>query len=407
MSTIPLPAQGIDMISDETQLPAGTARAVINADIDRAGNLSRRSGYTIVLPGMGNDFSGIAAFAGRIYVGRGATLCTLDPKTNALSDIAHLGSGLLDFSQYAGSLYVTSRQHIRRISRDGTVHDVGVRAGSLPDMSTHDLGQFTPGRYVVAIGLVAPDGEESQAYMLGGINLERGMRLSNLPVMMGYSWRLYMTAPDGDVLYLTEEFPALMGEHVVNGRPDGMQCQTRNLQPMVPGDFVRGFAGRLFVAREDVLWYSEPMRPHLMAGRSNFIMFQGRIRFFEVLEGGAYVADDEGVHWLAGDDPTKWVKKTASPVLGIRRSSVLVKGHVLPERPTPDECAVWLSAEGYFMGTPSGSVTSLQPGRIRVDPASEGRSVLLTRDGITQVITLTAAPSATVFGVAIDTATIQ
>ena len=35
MSTsIPLPRLGIDLLSDETQMPAGTVRAAVNVDID-------------------------------------------------------------------------------------------------------------------------------------------------------------------------------------------------------------------------------------------------------------------------------------------------------------------------------------------------------------------------------------
>lgn len=52
MSTsIPLPRLGIDLLSDETQMPAGTVRAAVNVDIDKRGQFARRRGSALTTPG--------------------------------------------------------------------------------------------------------------------------------------------------------------------------------------------------------------------------------------------------------------------------------------------------------------------------------------------------------------------
>ena len=116
------------------------------------------------------------------------------------------------------------------------------------------------------------------------------------------------------------------------------------------------------------------------------------------------MGDNRGVWWMAGTDPSSWAQSLVSSALAVRRSSLIVPAEDLPGDSSGD-CAVWLSTRGYMVGTPGGSVRPLQPGRIKLSPDLEGRSVFITRDGIKQVITLTAASPATSFGVALDTST--
>ena len=269
-------------------------------------------------------------------------------------------------------------------------------------------GTLTPGRYMAAISMLDERGEESPAVPLGQVDVTAGLLLTGLEVVPGSRWRLYLTPPDGDVLYLAEEFDAVFTQYAVTVYPGGAPCETLHLAPMPGGRFVRGYSGRLFVAAGDTLWFSEPLRPHLTAPRHNFIRFVGDIRFIEFVAGGAYVGDDRGVWWLAGEDPTQYRLQPASDAVAVARSSALVPSHhlgVMGSRAAAD-CAVWLSADGYMVGSPGGQVTALHSDRIRLAPQIAGRSIFLVRDGIKQIVTLTASPGpASVFGGAIDTAT--
>lgn len=401
MSTIPLPILGIDMLSDETELPSGTARSVVNVDLGTT-TMKRREGYDIVLQGTA-DMTGIHTYGRRVFMGLGADLVELDPDTYQTTPLCDMGSvDPIDFHEYNDALYACGPRALWRIRSGQEPKPVGVRIPSLPAAVPIGFGTLTPGRYGVAVSLVDDEGEESPASMLGYLQLTAGLRLEDLPVLPGSKWRVYVTPPDGDVLYLAEEFDALLSQHAVTVYPHGAPCSTLHLLPMPPGDFFRGYAGRTYVAKGDTLWFSEALRPHLMAPRANFVRFNGRIRFVEVMAGGAYVADDAGVWWMGGADPTAWTKRAASKALALRRSSLQLLGEHFG---ATGDVVLWLSAQGYFLGTADGTVRQLQPGRIAIDPSTEGRSVFLMRDGFKQVITLTATPSAKVFGLAIDSAT--
>lgn len=409
MSTpIPLPRLGVDLLSDETQMPAGAVRAAVNVDIDKRGQFGRRSGSALVAPGDG--YGDLYPWGKTLLARRGAQLMAIDPGTLVEVPLCDLGvDGPIDYAAYNGDLYIVSAMGLWVLRAGATAaQPAGSRLPDvLPDLSPATAGALTPGRYMAAISMVDERGEESPAVPLGQMNVTAGLLLTGLAVLPGSRWRLYLTPPDGDVLYLAEEFEAVFPQYAVTVYPGGAPCETLHLAAMPGGHFVRGNGGRLFVAAGDTLWFSEPLRPHLTAPRHNFVRFVGQIRFVEFVDGGAYVGDDRGVWWLAGADPTQYSLQQASDAVAVARSSVLVPMHhvgALDSRAAAD-CAVWLSADGYMVGAPGGQVSALHADRIRLAPEIAGQSIFLMRDGIKQIVTLTASPGpASVFGGAIDTA---
>lgn len=405
-ANIPLPRLGIDLLSDETQMPAGTVRAAVNVDIDKRGQFARRQGSALTAPGGYDD---LYPWGKTLLARRGGLLLSIDPATMTESVLCDLGADSpVDYTVYNGNLYIASATALWTLRGDAAYPAGSRLPDSLPDISPTSSGALTPGRYMAAISMVDERGEESPAVPLGQRDVTAGLQLTGLEIISGSRWRLYLTPPDGDVLYLAEEFDAVFSQYAVTVYPGGAPCDTLHLAPMPGGHFVRGYNGRLFVAAGDTLWFSEPLRPHLTAPRHNFIRFVGQVRFVEFVAGGAFVGDDRGVWWLAGDDPSGYRQQHASDAVAVARSSALVPSHhlgVMGSRAAAD-CAVWLSADGYMVGPPGGQVTALHSDRIRLAPQIAGRSIFLVRDGIKQIVTLTASPGpASVFGGAIDTAT--
>ena len=404
---IPLPKLGVDLLSDETQMPRGTVRSAVNVDIDRRGQFARRQGSALVAAGHGYD--NLYPWGRQLVARRGAALVAIDPGTLVASVLCDLGQDApVNYAEYNGALYVASEAGlwVLRAGADEAV-PAGVRVpDALPSIVPAAAGALAPGVYMAAISLVDERGEESPAVPLGQVQTDSGLQLTGMPVLLGSRWRLYLTPPDGDVLYLAEEFAAVFPQYAVTVYPGGAPCQTLHLAPLPGGQFVRGNNGRLYVASGDTLWFSEPLRPHLTAPRHNFVRFVGQIRFVEFVDGGVYVGDDRGVWWLAGEDPTQFSQRLVSSALAVARSSILIPMQnmaVLGSASTA-ECAVWLSSEGYMAGAPGGQASALNADRIRMNPDVSGQSVFLLRDGIKQIVTLTASPGpATVFGGAIDT----
>ncbi len=400
---IPLPSMGVDLLSDLTAMKRGTVRVAENVDINVSGTFKRRDGFTTVVPGT--DFHSTYADDRGVLVGKGTALFAMDEEYEA-SFLADMGEGPYDFTVFNGHTYVVSRSAFKWLPSDGApIRDVGVRLDQIPTLEAHATGSFAPGEYAVSISKVDARGEESGAKFLGVVTITNGLRLTNLATG-GYRYRVYVTPQNGDVMYLAAEFDAVFSQYIVASVQDGQPRTTQHLAPMPPGDFVRGHGGRLYVAKDDTLYFSEPLRPHLTDPRHGFIQFVGQVRFFEPVADGIFVGDDRGIWWLPGMDPTKFELRKVSAIRAVRRSSVLVPDSNLPGdvRSQEYDAAVWLSTAGYAVGRPGGSVTHLHPDKVALAADLEGRSVYLVRDGVKQVVTLIAATkeATQAFGVALD-----
>lgn len=403
----PLPAAGVDVLSNETSLVSGAVRAAVNVDIGRAGQFKRRAGYTrrVAIPGMHSLH--YAPQKGWTLVARGAELCRLDPETYALTPLAPLGSpDLLTYAEYNGNLYFTNRASFGWVPSDSqSARPVGVPTPTAPTLSPA-LGGLTPGTYGVAITVLDERGEESGATEMQAIHLPEGggIRLANLPQQLGWTVLVYITPTDGDLLRFAAELPAVFPSYVVAEQAQGGTLDTRYLVPMPPGDFVCWHSGRLFTAKHGALRFSEPMRPHLHNPAHGVIPFSGHIAFVESVGDGLYVGDSRGVWFLAGTDPAKFELRRVSTCRAVARSSIMVPPEHFPEKEVTatEPVALWLSTSGYVVGMPGGAIVELHPERVKVPSGLTGRSVFLLRGGRKQVVTPVNSTSTATFGTAVD-----
>lgn len=403
---IPLPTLGIDLRSDEGKMPAGTVRTAVNVEIESSGQFRRRRGWKPVQGG--NGWASLFSWCDELIAQKDAAVFRMNPETREMAKICDLDSDHpVSYGEYNGFLYFCQPSGVWRLGRSGDARAVGVRLPpTLPNLQETQAGTLDSGAYTVAVSVVDEFGEESPAVIIGSASSNAGLRLLNMQVMMGFRWRIYITPPNGDVLYLAEEIDAVWQQYDVSVYPGGAPCVTAHREILLGGHILRGWMGRIYVAAGSNLWYSDALRPHLFDRRSNFVQFVGKIRFIEFVAGGAYVADDRGVWWLSGNDPTSWVAEMVSKSLAVGQSSILLAGQRLGVdgggRSTR-EVAIWLSEDGHMTGNSQGEVLAINSDRIRLDPSISGKTVFVERDGLSQVVTLTAAAGPThVFGAAVD-----
>lgn len=403
----PLPITGVDVLSSETALMKGAVRAAVNVDIGRAGRFKRRAGYVrrSVAAGLHSLYQ--ASQKGWTLIGKDSTLNRLDTTTYGLTLLHNLQSpDPVSYVEYNGNVYFSNRTSIGWVPSTSTAaRAVGVPTPAAPTLSA-TFGTLTPGKYGLVITNVDERGEESGACEVQIIDLPSGggIRMSNLQQTSGWITYVYITSADGDVLRQAAEFPSIFANFAVGEDAQGGACDTQFLQPLIPGDFIRWHAGRLYTAKNGALSFSEPMRPHLYNPAHNVIPFSGHIAFVEPVVDGIYVGDSRGVWFLAGMDPTKFEIRHVSPCRAVVRSSVSVPPEHFDEKKvsTPYPVAVWLSTSGYVAGMAGGETVELQPERVKVPPGMTGRSAFLTREGRKQIVTPVNSSTTTAYGVATD-----
>lgn len=410
LKTVPLPdiKLGIDMLSDETSLPKGAVRMATNIDFDRAGNFNRRAGYTKVVNDV--DFHSIRTMnqRGIVLVAKAGVLNTFDPTTYALTPVFDLHTTEpVDYTEHNGNVYFTNRSTIGWLPADATTwRSLGVVVPPGPICTPITTGALSPAKYTVAVSYVDDRGEESGLSPLTTVEVLAGfsgISLSGLQVVSGYRYRVYVTPPNGDVLYLNKEFTASYTTTKIDDQTQLRQADTFGLDTMMPGDFIRAHNGRLITGKDNVLYFSAPLRYGLRNPAHDHIMVSGMITFIEPVLGGVYVGAGTTVWFLEGGDPEKFVAKRVSTCKAIPRSSILIPGeHLPPKLVSPYPVALWLSTSGYTVGMADGSVVELHPDRIRVPPQQSGRSIFMIRDGIKQVVTVVNSAVSAGYGYAVD-----
>ena len=226
------------------------------------------------------------------------------------------------------------------------------------------------GDYSFAISWLA-NGLESALSEIEKIQLQKesGVQLQ-LPMCLDSSVthvRIYMTDPGGGELRQAFEFPIDTMSVDIPALPElGRAATFQYLSPMKSGDFLRLWRGRLWVARSNVLYFSEAMAYHLTDERYNFIQFPQRIRFIEPVDGGIWVGQADHVVFLRGQDMRNMViehKASRAPVYA--SSNLLHSDMVKSLSQGGNWCAVWLAENGFVVGTAEGQLVELQSNAIQ------------------------------------------
>lgn len=392
------PTMGIDQLSDETNLRSDDRKWItsirngVNIDIDREGNISRREGYELKKAGLGYH-SLYQSDRGWLLVCNKNSLNIYEPTTNTLTQLALMDvASLTSFAELNGNIYYMNIGS-KGLIRKGEVapRTLGVSLPDVtPDFAAVAAGGLQGGQYGVAYTLVNELGEESPLGPLMVLNVSEGggIQGSLFTVIPGYTYRIYLTAADGDELYQAVEFDADATSYLITTHQMGRKPATQFLSHLPYGYTIRAHNSRLYVACDDFVFFSEPFAPHLTNQAHGFIPTTGFTSMLQPIEGGVYIGDANGVRFYKGDDPSEFEVIDASTETPVFNTAIAVPGEYLPgDLGEVDAAAVWLSSSGYNIGTPDGKVVRMHADRVKLPNYTQGCSVLSIKDGRKQLIT--------------------
>ena len=383
-----LPREGMDMLSSEEDLRDGTYRRLRNVDISKEGIVRRRPGFKRVVnnPGMHSLY----AYGDKLlFVDRGS-LMLFNPETRVGDVLGLVGDFPLHYTEYNGYVYMSNIQGCWRLD-DGVLHPVGVAnwySGGLPFTVDHNNQTEWTHKVAVAVSVVSPYGEESGAKVVGECDL------SDLPESGDRGdLRIYSTA-------------GVAGAWVLVGSVE--PCEVLGLEVLPGGHFITGHNGRLCVAVDNCVVFSEALRPHLYDPATNVIPFVGKLRMLVSNGDCLYVADDRGVWILKGKELFEASLEQVSSVIIVIGSALAVPSSALPagredmDISEGEDLVVFLTEHGYVGGRGNGSLVNLSRGLVKLPAGREGHTVLLERDGMAQLVSAINATSLEAIGVAED-----
>lgn len=369
---------GMNNRAKDGALPDGTARNIVNADIDAQGKAKRRQGITKVSGGM-SCHSGFSCPAGSFFVDQGSLLKFTPTGT------MHLISGIQGEVAYLwlnSTLYLTDGVKNWMVE-DGVAKQWGMDVPAAPILGTTG-GSLPPGRYLAAVSYVDADGLESGASRVVDIQLSatRGIVFQGLS---GKPTRLYLSTANGTEMYLAGETAG--GHFPVTGNwyEGGNTLDLLQVSPPPPGRMLAAYAGRIYIADANgFAWYSEPFGYSHFRLADSFLLWPGPVTLMEPVTGGIFFATDKQTWFYAGtpEDGFQIIEKFDYGA--IRGTSVRNR----------DGSVYWQSTRGMIIATPDGEARNVQEANVAPGSATAGSAVIAERDGLRQFITSLQQPTA-------------
>lgn len=394
--------RGINNVSNEGELPTHpdtgkpvALRDALNVDLSSSGWPRRRPGATkLVDATVGHSLWSHESLSFGLFVdGARLKLVNEDMRVEDLDLL--VGNLPLSYALINDRIYFSNGVSSGMLTMDRAVLPWAPEQPGRPELSLVSGYSMRAGTYQIAVTFVDALGRESGAQSAAAINVggNEGIQIE-LPVPGEFTTRInvYMTNADDSVLRLSASLPAMEGmqlTHVITAESEGRVLATQFLEPLPPGHIVRYHNGRQYVASDNEMRWSEPLR-YGMWNPKNRIIFNDRIALLEPIGDGSngagvYVAAGNRTYWIAGADPKDYRQEIAHGHGAVRGTQTTLPAEVFNPG-TEGVVVAWLSANGHFVvGTPGGKIASLKEGEAVTDVADEGAAMYRADGGIQRV----------------------
>lgn len=391
---------GINNVVPAEKCKPTELQTATNVDINIAKQVLNREGYDLKYSGnvhslFSNGVNGNATFK---LFREGALLNKLNSDYTATT----LRSGIprTNWMQYLAlnNLVYYSDTIITGIT-DGTL--AGSRSWGLvvppPQLVlTETTGLLPSGRYLCSLTYIRDDGQESGAPRSIYIDLptsNAGIAISNIPEStdpgVDYVY-IYLSTRNGEVLYLASAIANGVSSVTYAGdtKEFSKRLTTQFMGSPHTGHMIQFYNGRIYVVKDNAVWYTLPYNYELMDLAHGFFQFPDRVTLFAPVRGGIWVSYKNGkTFFLEGTDPEKGFITNLKTDSGAHEGSqrpdeVTIKGEII-------RGWYWTGNDGIYLGLDGG--TLLNKTEDRYEPGSANYSVSFikkTQDGSKQYISL-------------------
>lgn len=351
--------------------------AAVNVDLDNSGLPSRRAGTSLKRAGAAHS---LWAQGDMCIFASGTSLLRLYPDYS--SEV--LATGLtanapVSFVEVNGRIYWGNGRESGVIA-NAISRSWGMEIPAQPGLS-FVAGQLTPGQYQCVVTHVRNDSQESGAGLPSVIALsaDGGIRVTwSLPGDPTIELaRVYLSTPDGTVMYLADECPIddLYTEIASCAFAVPLNTQWNDKPPS--GHAFAYANGRIYIADGGYIFGTTELGYEYVDLRDYLSLDGSRVRVLAGLEGGLYAATDNAAYFLRGKTFSDMEMTIVATEGGVEGSLVYVDGQMASGTPelAGKRCALFATGAGVLLGLPDGSVMNLTQERYRFDATELGAAV--------------------------------
>jgi hypothetical protein len=384
--------KGINTTNSPQTTPQGYLKSAINMDLDKTGNLQKRKGYTLLTSG---NISGLWASTSGLgcYGVVDGELVQIYSDYSFSSPLLTLPSGSsLSFEEVDDKIYFCNKDYNGIIS-NGLLKSWGITKtqGTLalsPTTGNLDAGTYQINHTFVNIDGIESGCSEAQVITLPASSSGITITLSNvIDPSIAYA-RIYCSTQDGRVLYYSgiclpnSSFTVSSASNLSN------PLRTFNLDKAPQGQIVRYHNGRLYIASENILWYSEKYQYQHFNLAENYIEFPTRIRELMPLESGIWIGSDK-LYFLSGTDPKQFTRITKDVAEVVEGTGTKVPGIYSIQPMMPSEY-YWLVTTnlGIYALKEQGALVNQTLPNVELENSNSGNGLLLRTNGMNQYLSM-------------------
>lgn len=355
-------------------------RHAFNVDLDPAGRVQRRAGYTLV-ESMSGAHSLWSDGARTLFVRAGALyeITDLSAFTEALlTSLA--ADDTMRYESINGDVYFSNGTDSGRLLSGASAPEPWALATPSAPVVSLTTGNLLAGSYLLSLTFSRASGEEGGAspaqsvelLATGGINVT----LPSGPPGAAFI-NLYLSARDGEAMTLNTSVAVGIGSVVLDSLSAGVALATEFLEPQPAGNLLAEHYSRLLVADGGRMTVSQPRRPGMLLPSKGFVRFPDDITNVVPCAGGVYVTTTARSYWLDGPDPVEAAIRVILPY-GASAGSRFK----LPNDPRVG----WFGDQGLVLADEAGAARAIQGETLATDTADTAVTLVREVSGQTAVL---------------------
>lgn len=383
---------GLNNVDDDNRLASSELRKAVNVDVTREGKIKRRRGFASVY--TGDNIRSLIDFGPHTLFAEGTALKALNDGTPQTWFSQLHEHNKLAHVERDEVLYFTDGTANYWASRGGDVSPLTVPTPARPPTLVSSASDARMGtvRFVLtyqdALGqesaastpLSAQTSAYSPSVVLGGFPTPpSGVDRVNL----------YTTTLDGNTYYRERSIPVSFlvpgYEIVVNPQAvDGRELRTQHLSPLPSGSLMTYALGRLWVAADNVVWYSEPLYYGLTNLAHNYFIYGKDVSLLIGLEEAVIVVAD-GHYSLVGSSDTE-IQQAKLLSYGAPKGNVVYSEVSKLGLEGLGIGAAWLSDKGFVVANGQGAIVNQTEGRVAMPSYDEAAVMLREEEGARRLV---------------------
>lgn len=374
-------------------------QTMTNVDITDTGQIVKRQGDNLLYSGSVHSLfaNGINGNATCMLFREGTALKSFDTSTNGATTLRS-GITRTNWMRYLAlnNLVYYTDEFITGITDGTTSRSWGLEVPPNQLVLTQTTGLLPTGRYLCSLTYVRNDGQESGAPLASWIDItsdNAGIAISNIPTSsdttVSYVY-IYLSTRNGEVLYkaVSVNNGTTTATYAGHTQEFSQKLTTLQLGPPPAGHIVQYYNGRIYIAKDSAVWYTQPYNYELVDLAHGFLFFPNRVTLFAPVMGGIWVSYKDGkTFFLEGSDPekgfvTNWKKDSSVHEGSQQPTEVTIRGEVM-------RGWIWTADDGIYLGLDGGHLINKTENRY--EPGSATIAVSFnkkTRDGSNQYVSV-------------------